>query len=86
MELFLDLVIGGIVFLVIFFIIISPKRKNYDTPTYYYEDNSTSSSPKLSATVSKDFHAEVQRYCRTHNMTISDLVRKSVNQYMSQNN
>lgn len=76
---FLFLIIGCIIFLIIFFTIISPKRNNYDATTrttHYYEvsNNSTSSPPKITATVSTDFHAEVQRYCQTQKTAASALL------------
>lgn len=77
--------------MIIFFAILSPKRNNYNSSPIYSESfidsesSIDSSSPKLTASVSRAFHDDVQRYCQGHHMTISDLIRKSVKQYMEEN-
>ena len=35
--------------------------------------------------VSKYFYDEVKQYCNKHHMTISDLIRKSVKEYIDKN-
>lgn len=88
MDFFVDFILIFVIVLVImliFFAKISPKRNNYNTTPIYYESSSDSSSPKLTATVSKSLHNDVKNYCQRHNITISELVRTAVKKYMEEN-
>lgn len=48
-------------------------------------DPSEKAQYKVGAEVGYQLYEEIKRYCRKHNMSISDLIRKSVREYMDAN-
>lgn len=71
-------------FLVILFVIYK-KTKSTPEPcdtTEYIPENIRYT---ISANVTKAFYDEAWRYCRKHNLKMSDLVRDSVKEYMERN-
>lgn len=54
--------------------------------TYYdYEQNDsrrTYYKPKIGAEVSDDLHEKATSFCKKNSMTMSDLIRKSITEYM----
>ena len=86
-----------IIFSVIFIIFLiavfsrSDSQAGNQASSYTYSEPSFSlpaasdRKPKISAEVDEDFYKNVRSYCRSHSMTISDLVRKSVKSYIDNN-
>lgn len=86
----LFLVLVCIVFMIILFTrgkSDSNHSSEYNTDEYGWQTygSQTNSRPKISAEVSDSMHSQIKRYCSSHSMTISDLVRKSVKDYMDSN-
>lgn len=62
-----------------------PASSSYTPPSWMNEDISTGRRPRISAEVSEDFYDSVQEYCQRNSMTISSLIRNSVETYMRSN-
>jgi hypothetical protein len=77
------------ILLLIFFIVYAIcdllRRKSVIYEDYDFQFHNTNMRPKIGAEVSTYFYDEVKRYCRKHNMSISDLIRESVKSYMDTN-
>lgn len=82
------------IILLFLFILISPlfqrrPKKQYETTITRYEEpvsryeTYTPSKQKLSAEVSDSLHREVKQYCSQHHITMSELVRRAVTDYMN---
>ena len=57
---------------------------SYTPPSYLEEASSIAGRrPRISAEVSEDFYDSVQEYCQRNSMTISALIRNSVEAYMN---
>lgn len=54
--------------------------------TYYdyeqYDSRRTYYKPKIGAEVSDDLHEKATSFCKKNSMTMSDLIRKSITEYM----
>ena len=75
------LFIAGIIVLIIILIVRAVLSRSHDY-TVTHEEPSESINYKIGAEVGNTLYYEVKHYCNRHNMTISDLVRKSVREYM----
>ena len=78
----LQVFIGGLALFLILIVYFSRQKKNTESSYEVIEGNS---SPKISASVSNIFYDEIKTYCQRHHMTMSDLIRKSVQNYMDEN-
>ena len=66
--------------IIICFVLYSKNGAQNSRETYMPE--SINDRPKIGAEVSASFYNEVKEYCSKHSMTISDLIRSSVKNYM----
>ena len=66
----------------------NPKPKSADKASEepYEVLKENTSSPQIAAAVSIEFQDEIKTYCSKHEITISDLIRKSVREYMDMHN
>lgn len=67
-----------LIFFIIYSVVKSKRNKNY----VIYDMPTDKNSPKIGAAVSEAMYEDVNDYCRRHRMTVSDLIRKSVCDYM----
>lgn len=74
----------GIALIIVIIIISCFKKKHVRTEPHEYPQTETSNY-KIGAEVGYSFFYEVKDYCYKHQMTTSDLIRKSVRAYMDAN-
>lgn len=61
----------------------SQKENSYSPPTYFEQPTSSNCHPKISAEVSTEFFDTVKKYCQSHSMTVSALIRMAVESYIN---
>lgn len=84
--------LAAIIFII--YKVVSALQSRHSTPTTYTTSNPSQSEPEISSLsrrqriaseVSDSFYNEVQSFCQRNSMTVSDLIRKSVREYMDHN-
>jgi len=55
------------------------------TRTYNYVEPERTRLPKISAEVDNKLYGKAKNYCEDHHLTMSDLIRKAVNEYIDNN-
>lgn len=77
------------------FVFVSGFKSNRDTSyshrstSLFPESDETHSvisrKPRISAEVSDTFYTQVQDYCQSHSLTVSEFIRRSAKDYMDRN-